>query len=59
MMDTLKRLLRETEGQDLAEFGVTLAVVAVVAVTAATTMNGDVRSLWTRALQSVVIVVLG
>jgi len=59
MMDTLKRLLRETEGQDLAEYGVALAVVAVVAVTAATTMNGDVRTLWTRALQSVVIVVLG
>jgi Flp pilus assembly pilin Flp len=59
MMDTLKRLLRETEGQDLAEFGVALAVVAIVAVTAATTMNGDVRTLWTRALQSVVIVVLG
>lgn len=56
---TLERLLRETSGQDLAEYGVALAVVAgAVAVTAAAIAVGT-NTLWTRALQAIVVAVIG
>ena len=59
MTTTLKRLLRETAGQNLAEYGIALAVVAVAAASAAVAVATDVNGLWTRALQAIMMVVSG
>ena len=59
MNETFSRLLRETEGQDLAEYGIALAVVAVACASAALMMARDVNVLWTRALQTIIISILG
>jgi Flp pilus assembly pilin Flp len=58
MTRTLERLLHETTGQDLAEYGIALAVVALGAAAAAVTVATDVNVLWTRAYQAITIVVL-
>ena len=56
---TLGRLLRETEAQDLAEYGIALAVVAAGAGLVAVAIGGNTATLWTRALQAVIATVLG
>ncbi|HUC33680.1 MAG TPA: hypothetical protein VMS14_09770 [Ilumatobacteraceae bacterium] len=58
MTRTLGRLLRETDGQDLAEYGISLAVVALGAAGAAVVVATDVNTLWTRALQAIATVTL-
>lgn len=57
MTNMLKRLLRETAGQDLAEYGIALAVIGVAAAAAALAI--DVNALWTRALQTIEMVMDG
>jgi Flp pilus assembly pilin Flp len=59
MRNTLRRLLDETDGQDLAEYGMALAVVAALTVSAAVIIANSTRTLWTRALQTIVVTVLG
>jgi Flp pilus assembly pilin Flp len=59
MTKTLERLLRETDGQDLAEYGIALAVVAVASAGVAAAVADDVNGLWTRALQTIMMVVGG
>jgi hypothetical protein len=59
MTKTLKRLLHETAAQDLAEYGIALAVVALGGGAAAAAMATDVNTLWTRALQGIMIVLGG
>ena len=49
MFDLLKRLAREESGQDLAEYGIALAVIAAGAAAAAVLIAGNVNTLWTRA----------
>ena len=58
MTRTLGRLLRETDGQDLAEYGISLAVVALGAAGAAVVVATDVNTLWTRALQAIATITL-
>jgi len=58
MTTTLKKMLREQSGQDLAEYGIALAVVAVGAAAAAMMVASDTKSLWTRALQALIVVTL-
>jgi len=58
MGNLVERLLREDTGQDLAEYGIALAVVGVVAASAALMISHDVRSLWQHALQVVVVATL-
>ena len=58
MRTLVERLLREDAGQDLAEYGIALAVVGLVAASAAVTISSDVRSLWQHALQVVVVATL-
>ena len=58
MRNLVERLLREDAGQDLAEYGIALAVVGLVAASAAVTISSDVRSLWQHALQVVVVATL-
>ena len=59
MTRTLRRLLRETGAQDLAEYGIALAVIAAGAGLIAVAIGGNTATLWTRALQAAISVVLG
>lgn len=49
MLKVIKKLVRSESGQDLAEYGIALAVVAVAVATAAIAIRGDVTTLWTNA----------
>lgn len=53
MMTLIKKLVTDDAGQDLAEYGIALAVIGVIAAAAAIVIAKDVGSLWTRA-QSVI-----
>ena len=55
----LTRLLHEESGQDLAEYGIALAIVAIGTVSVALMIGTDVKVLWARALQALIIVTLG
>ena len=43
-----KKLWKDESGQDLAEYGIALAVIAVGAAAAAVAIAGDVGTLWER-----------
>jgi len=49
MLEALRTLLRGEAAEDLAEYGIALAVVAVAAITAALLINTDVTALWQNA----------
>jgi len=49
MLALLKRLMREEQGQDLAEYGIALAVIGVGAAIAALAIATDVNTLWSKA----------
>ena len=49
MMNLIKKLVRDEKGQDLAEYGIALAVIAVGAGAVALAIAGNVTQLWTRA----------
>ena len=49
MLNLLRRLLREQTAQDLAEYGIALATIGIVAVVVAVIIAGDVGTLWSRA----------
>ena len=53
MQAFLKRFIVEDGGQDLAEYGIALAVIGLVAAGAAVVIATNVGSLWGRA-QSVI-----
>lgn len=55
----LSRLVRDRAAQDLAEYGIALAVIAGVAVGVMMSISSDTRALWARALQAVVIASIG
>ena len=59
MKTILQRLIHETDGQDLAEYGIALAVVAVGAAASAASIAHDTTSVWSRALQALVISMAG
>ena len=46
MKSFVKRLIVEESGQDLAEYGIALAVIAIGAAAAAVVIAGDVTTLW-------------
>lgn len=46
MLKFVKRLVVEESGQDLAEYGIALAVIAIGAAAAAVVIAGDVQTLW-------------
>ena len=58
MQRTLERLLRETDAQDLAEYGIALAVVATTVGAIAAAIGASTNGLWTRALQALMTAVL-
>jgi Flp pilus assembly pilin Flp len=48
-MNLIKKLVRDEKGQDLAEYGIALAVIAVGVGALAVTIAGNVNLLWTNA----------
>jgi len=57
MLNLIKALVREDEGQDLAEYGIALAVIALGAVLIAAAVGSDVQTLWSNAQGAVDTVV--
>jgi len=53
MQRVLSRLAAEEGGQDLAEYGIALAVISVLAAAVAVVISQDVGTLWGQA-QSVI-----
>ena len=49
MLNLVKKLVREEAGQDLAEYGIALAVIAIGAAAIAVAIGTDVQSLWSNA----------
>ena len=49
MLATIKKLVRDEGGQDLAEYGIALAVIAIGAAAIAVAIGGDVQTLWSNA----------
>ena len=49
MTTLMKKLIVDDAGQDLAEYGIALAVIGVIAAAAAIVIAFDVGTLWSRA----------
>jgi len=49
MMNIITKLVRDESGQDLAEYGIALAVIGLGAAVAAIAIAGDVSTLWSKA----------
>lgn len=49
MKDLLLKLVRDDRGQDLAEYGIALAVIAIGAAGVAMSIAADVFTLWDNA----------
>jgi len=49
MLNFVKELVRDERGQDLAEYGIALAVIAVGAAAIAVAIGTDVNTLWSKA----------
>jgi Flp pilus assembly pilin Flp len=49
MLNLIKNLVRKDEGQDLAEYGIALAVIAIGAALIAVASGTDVQTLWSNA----------
>lgn len=49
MLTLLRNLIRDDKGQDLAEYGIALAVIGAGAAAAAVVIAGDVNTLWNNA----------
>ena len=49
MVTLLKQLIRDERGQDLAEYGIALAVIGIGAAAAAVAIAGNVNTLWSTA----------
>jgi Flp pilus assembly pilin Flp len=57
MLTILKKLVRDDKGQDMAEYGIALAVIGVGAALAAIAIAGNVSSLWSKASSIIVLAV--
>ena len=49
MFKLFSKLVREESGQDLAEYGIALAVIAIGAAGIAVAIGTDVQTLWSNA----------
>jgi Flp pilus assembly pilin Flp len=56
MLDLLKKIATDDEGQDLAEYGIALAVVSVGVGAIALATAGNVNALWTNAQTAIAAV---
>ena len=53
MMNLFSKLMKDESGQDLAEYGIALAVIAVAVATAAATLRTQVSNLWSNGASAV------
>jgi len=53
MLTLTKKLVREDGGQDLAEYGIALAVIAIGGAAIAIAIGTDVQTLWSNAQTAV------
>jgi Flp pilus assembly pilin Flp len=53
MLKFVKKLVRKDGGQDLAEYGIALAVIAIGAAAIAVAIGGDVQTLWSNAQDAI------
>jgi len=53
MLNLITKLVKDESGQDLAEYGIALAVVAVAAASIAVAMKTDITKLWSSGSQAV------
>jgi pilus assembly protein Flp/PilA len=53
MLNLITKLIKDESGQDLAEYGIALAVVAVAAATAAVAIAGNVSTLWSKGAAAI------
>lgn len=49
MLHLIHKLWKDEQGQDLAEYGIALAVIGALAAVAATVIATNVNTLWSRA----------
>jgi Flp pilus assembly pilin Flp len=49
VFNLINKLVKDESGQDLAEYGIALAVIAVTAGAIAVAIAGDVGALWSNA----------
>ena len=54
ILKMLKELITDESGQDLAEYGIALAVIGAGAALAAIAIAGNVSSLWSKASSIIV-----
>lgn len=59
MKKHLRRLIADERGQDLAEYGIALAVISIGIVVAAGAIATDVETMWTTAEAEIAQVVAG
>jgi Flp pilus assembly pilin Flp len=59
MKRMLKRLLRDTDAQDLAEYGIALAAISALVGVVVLAVGSGTRTVWTRALQAVIGIASG
>jgi Flp pilus assembly pilin Flp len=55
----LQRLRRDAAAQAIAEYGLAIAVIGTVGAAAAVAISTNVRIIWIRVLQSILLTVLG
>ena len=53
MIKLAKRLWQDEQGQDLAEYGIALAVIAGGVALIVATLGGQIQQLWTNGQQAV------
>ena len=49
MLEVLRNLVQDESGQDLAEYGIALAVITLGAAALALLIGGNVNTLWSKA----------
>jgi Flp pilus assembly pilin Flp len=55
----LQRLRRDAAAQAIAEYGLAIAVIGTVGAAAAVAISTNVRIIWIRVLQTIILTVLG
>ena len=55
----LQRLRRDAAAQAIAEYGLAIAVIGTVGAAAAVAISTNVRMIWIRVLQTIIVTVLG
>lgn len=53
MLNFMRKLVRKDGGQDLAEYGIALAVIAIGAAAIAVAIGTDVQTLWSNAQDAI------